>query len=119
MYQRVLKKAVTVTICKALISLTLRQYAMLSGLQFPVGEKWERRKDLRGQHLKISVLPDGLSFTYDMGFVNPRGMGHDIITILSRILYFTFNYVEPIDGSYGFKENNDTNYNGIIGMLQR
>lgn len=38
---------------------------------------------------------------------------------MANTLNFTFKYVESVDGKYGTIDDNETMYNGLIGMLQK
>ena len=80
---------------------------------------WDRRINFGGLNLTMSVLPYLPFMTYEEGFEKPGGYSHDIVEILSKMLNFTYHFIEPEDQSYGSKEANETMFNGMVGMLQR
>ena len=50
---------------------------------------------------------------------NETGLLADILWALSRKLNFTFNTIVPADGNWGYRKANETEFNGIVGYLQR
>ena len=82
---------------------------------------WERRNDLKGAKLVNVILPSFPVSFYEEGqpVSQARGYGIDILTLMARKLNFTFVNVEPEDGLWGYKAPNETNFNGIVGTLQR
>ena len=110
---------VTVGLAEGIIDDTCLVVILFKGLHIQVPEKWERRKDFGGMRIVQSVLILHPFVMFDEGYSNLRGLSHDIVSVLSGLLNFTMHFVSPADGTFGLRAENETNFSGIIGMLQR
>ena len=81
---------------------------------------WERRSNLHGAKLINCVLYSTRFFMFDQEKMNNEsGLAADILNLLSKQLNFTFETMIPVDGNWGFRRENETSFNGIVGHLQR
>ena len=91
-----------------------------SGLIIYHSQIWERRKDLQGVEVINCVMNADRQFMFpENSSLSPTGYSYDILSMLSKTLNFSFVTVKPPDMKWGFKEPNETYFNGIVGMLQR
>lgn len=56
---------------------------------------------------------------HDNNMSQPFGLAYDILLHLSKNLNFQFETVEPKDGQWGISTENELDFNGIVGELQR
>ena len=82
---------------------------------------WERRMDLSGLVLKISVMPSAPYLALENhpnGTLGMSGLFADVFHVLQGILHFEYELSTPPDKTWG-NLNDDGSYTGMIGMLQR
>ena len=100
------------------------QFRFVTGLKIYEPIKWERRKNLQGVHL-VNVVMEEARYIWVKECSNltkscdVAGFGYDVLKFLSKSLKFTFETRVPTDLNWGYREENETNFNGIVGMLQR
>ncbi len=86
------------------------------GLDIPISDIWERRRNLDGITLTLATLPfPGVIHPTADGF---EGLGASYITTLSALSNFTLEWTMPDDQSWGIPLGNGS-WNGIVGMVQK
>ena len=71
-------------------------------------------------HLINSVMPFQPYLMFENGSIAKQsGFCYDILVSMAQALNFTYTTVMPEDRGWGYRASNSTEFNGIIGMLQR
>ena len=92
-------------------------------LQMTSLHKWQRRKNLKGHHFKITALPER-PFIFDIPINNNtkkyeiKGSLGDLLELYEKTLNFTYTIEPPPDNKWGLLLENGS-WNGMINLVHK